>query len=116
MSLSPPDHVYLSDMLEWARKVQRFVGDMTEDAFLHDERTQSAVIHGLIVIGEIAARTSEETRLRVPGLPWHEMRGMRNRLAHDYLGIDIDEVWRTVAVDMPALERTLRDALGSPSA
>ncbi|MEP7117660.1 MAG: DUF86 domain-containing protein [Acidobacteriota bacterium] len=113
MSLSPPEHVYLEDMLEWARKVQRFIEGMSEDAFLIDERAQSAVIHGLIVIGEIAARVSDETRVRFPAVPWHEMRGMRNRLAHDYLGIDIDEVWRTATRDAPALERVLDVALRS---
>ena len=113
MSLSPPEHVHLSDMLEWTRKVQRFVGGMTEDAFLLDEKTQSAVIHGLIVIGEISARVSDEPRVAFPAVPWHEMRGMRNRLAHDYLGIDIDEVWRTVVSDLPMLERTLKLALKS---
>ncbi len=100
-------------MLEWARKVQRFVADLSEDAFLRDERAQSAVIHGLIVIGEIATRVSEETRAATPGLPWHEMRGMRNRLVHDYLGVDVDEVWRTVTVDVPNLERLLEAAAES---
>jgi uncharacterized protein with HEPN domain len=104
MSLSPPDHVLLSDMLEWTRKVQRFVADVSSDAFLNDERTQSAAIHGLIVIGEIASRISEQTRESAVEIPWHEIRGMRNRPVHDYFGVDIDEVWRTATVDLPALE------------
>ena len=99
-------------MLDWAQKVPRFVSDVSEDAFLQDERTQSAVIHGLIVIGEIASRTSDETREALPQLPWHEVRGMRNRLAHDYLGVDVDEIWRTAIVDLPELERRLLIALG----
>lgn len=111
MSLSPPERAYLSDMLVWTRKVQRFVDGMTEDAFLADERSQSAVIHGLIVSGEIASRVGDDTRARCTDLPWHEMRGMRNRLAHDYLGIDVDEVWRTATGDIPALERLLDAAL-----
>lgn len=100
-------------MLEWTKRVQRFVEGVTEDSFLVDERTQSAVIHGLIVIGEIASRIDEDSRTRFPHIPWYEMRGMRNRLAHDYLGIDIDEVWRTVTGDVPALERALQEILGT---
>lgn len=111
MSLPPPDHVYLSDMLEWTRKAQRFMADVTEAAFLDDERTQSAVIHALIVIGEIASRVSDETRERYRAVPWHEIRGMRNRLVHDYLGTDIDEVWRTVSADVPRLQQALEGAL-----
>ena len=94
-------------MLEWARRVQRFIAGTTEDAFLLDERAQSAVIHGLIVIGEIATRVSDEARAATPEIPWHEIRGMRNRLVHDYLGTDIDEVWRTVTIDLPELEQVL---------
>lgn len=99
-------------MIEWARKVQRFVVDVPELQCLKDERTQSAVIHGLIVIGEIAARVSDDARDAHPEIPWHDIRGMRNRLAHDYLGIDVDVVWRTVSVDVPQLEPALESALG----
>jgi uncharacterized protein with HEPN domain len=112
MSLTPPDSVHLQDMLAWARKVQRFVVDVPEPQFLTDERVQSSVIHGLIVIGEIASRVGDDARDAHPEIPWHDIRGMRNRLAHDYLGIDIDEVWRTVSVDLPRLERMLEAALG----
>lgn len=111
MSLSPPDHALLSDLLEWTRKLQRFVADVSEDAFLQDERTQSAVIHGLIAGGEIASRVSDESRARYPNVPWREIRGMRNRLVRDYLGTDVDEVWRTVTGDVPWLERAIAEAL-----
>lgn len=112
MSLSPPDEVLLGDMLEWVRKTRRFIADVSEDGFLKDERAQSAVIRGLIVIAEIAGRVSEPTRVTLAELPWRELRGMRNRLVHDYLGVDIDEVWRTVTVDLPHLERLLESAAG----
>ena len=113
MSFPPPDHVHLGDMLEWSRKVQRFVADTSEDLFLRDDRIQSAVIHGLIVIGEIASRVSAAGRDASPSIPWHEIRGMRNRLVHDYLGVDVDEVWRTATTDIPELERALAAALRS---
>jgi uncharacterized protein with HEPN domain len=99
-------------MLAWVRKVQQFVVDVSELQFLKDERAQSAVIHGLIVIGEIGARLGDDTQAAHPEIPWHDIRGMRNRLVHDYLGIDVDVVWRTVSVDVPRLERALESALG----
>ncbi len=111
MSLSPPDRVLLGDMLEWARKAQRFVAGLSEDQFLHDEQCQSAVLHALIVIGEVATRVGQDTRDAHRTIPWHEIRGMRNHLAHDYNGIDIDEVWRTVSSDVPALIATLETEL-----
>lgn len=84
---------------------------VSENDFLHDERTQSAVMHALIVVGEVAARAPERLRDRLPHMPWREIRGMRNRLTHDYLGIDLDEVWRTVTRDLPDLERQLTEAI-----
>jgi len=107
MSLSPPDRVFMRDMLEWAQRAQRFVANLSEDQFLHDERAQSAVIHALIVVGEAATRVTDESRAEFADIAWHEIRGMRNRLAHDYAGIDIDEVWRTVSVDLPVLTTAL---------
>jgi uncharacterized protein with HEPN domain len=111
MSLSPPDRVFMRDMLDWAHRAQRFVADVSQDQFLHDERAQSAVIHALIVIGEAATRVSDASQAELPAIRWHEIRGMRNRLAHDYSGIDIDEVWRSVSIDVPALVTALEAAL-----
>ena len=111
MSLLPPDREHIRDMLEWAGKGQRFVAGLSEDQFLQDERAQSAVLHALMVIGEAAARVSSDTHAAHPEIPWREIRGMRNRIAHDYVGVDIDEVWRTVAVDLPALTMALETAL-----
>ena len=111
MSLLPPDRVFMGDMLEWARRAQHFVAGLSEDQFLHDERTQSAVIHALIVIGEAATRVTDDSQAELAAIPWHAIRGMRNRLAHDYSGIDIDEVWRSVSVNVPALVAALEAAL-----
>jgi uncharacterized protein with HEPN domain len=111
MSLSPPDREYLGDMLDWARKAQRFVAGMSEEQFLRDERTQSAVLHALIVIGEAANRISDDMRAAQPDIPCYEIRGMRNRLAHDDLGVDMDAVWRAVSVELPALSLTLERVL-----
>jgi len=113
MSLSPPDRVRLRDMLEWAGKAQRFVANFTEAQFLQDARTQSAVLHAIIVIGEAAAHISDDTQAAHPDIPWFEIRGMRNRLIHDYLGVDIDVVWRTVSLDLPALTTKLEAALAA---
>lgn len=98
-------------MLDWARRSRRFVEGVSENAFLDDERVQSAVLHALIVVGEAASRLSEDGRAAVPAIPWQEIRGMRNRLAHDYMGIDLDEVWRTLSRDVPALIESLEAAL-----
>jgi uncharacterized protein with HEPN domain len=98
-------------MRDWAMKAHRFIEGLSEDQFLHDERSQSAVLHALIVLGEISSRVEDQTQISLRAVPWHRIRGMRNRLAHDYNGVDIDEVWRTVCTDVPALITTLESAL-----
>lgn len=98
-------------MLEWAVRAQRFILDVSQEEFRLDERTQSAVLHALLIIGEAASRVDDSTRTALPLIPWHEIRDMRNRIAHDYLSVDLDEVWRTVSSDLPKLTALLDSVL-----
>ncbi|MBE0509089.1 MAG: DUF86 domain-containing protein [Chromatiales bacterium] len=79
---------------------------MEKDLFLKDKRTQQAVIMSLIIIGEAATKIMDaypEFTLRHHQLPWHNMRGMRNRIAHGYFDINLDLVWDTVQSALPQL-------------
>ena len=67
------------------------------EAFLADPMTQDAVIRNLEIIGEAAKRVPEASRARAPHLPWREMAGMRDKLVHDYFGVDLELVWDVVA-------------------
>jgi uncharacterized protein with HEPN domain len=64
--------------------------------------TQDAVVRNLEIVGEAAKRVSPDLRGRAPGVPWREMAGMRDKLVHDYFGVDLDLVWDVVVVDLPA--------------
>jgi uncharacterized protein with HEPN domain len=63
---------------------------------------QDAVVRNLEIVGEAAKRVSPSLREWAPGVPWREMAGMRDKLAHDYFGVDLDLVWDVVAVEIPA--------------
>lgn len=79
---------------------------MSRDEFLRDRRTQQAVIMSLIVIGEAATRIMDrhpEFAERHSQVPWRNMRGMRNRIAHGYFDINLDVVWDTVMTALPDL-------------
>jgi len=90
-------------MVSHARQAQRFVAGMTLDAFTEDTRTQYAVKYALHVVGEAAAKVPPDFRQRFPQVPWQEIIGMRNRLAHDYLGTRLDIVFATARDFAPLL-------------
>ena len=101
------DRVYFEQILESVQKVRQFVGDMDYDSFLKDQKTQSAVIMQLALIGEFAKRVSETAKQSID-IPWKEIAGFRDRAIHDYYQIDLQVAWDTVATDLEPLETALQ--------
>ncbi len=101
---------YLQHMRQAAADAIGFVDGMNRQAFLNDKRTQQAVVLSLIVLGEAATKVMDrhpafaETHGQIP---WRNMRGMRNRIAHGYFDIDLDVVWDTVRMALPDLVNAL---------
>jgi len=101
------DEATVGDLLEASRRVARFVRDMDEDAFRSDEKTVSAVLHQLLVVGEAAKRLSSGFRDSHSEIPWKSIAGMRDVLIHAYDTVDLDEVWRTATEEIPRLREVL---------
>jgi uncharacterized protein with HEPN domain len=99
---------YLNDMLEAADKVALFIRGMTEEQFLVDEKTQYAVVRALEIIGEAAKKVPAAFRTRHPDLPWREVAGMRDKLVHDYFGVNAAVVWKTATEDAPGIAAALK--------
>lgn len=76
-----------------------------------DEVLAGFILYNLTVVGEAAARLSQATRDRHPAIEWAKIIGMRNVLTHNYMGVDAEVIWNTVASDVPALRRQLARAL-----
>jgi uncharacterized protein with HEPN domain len=101
---------YLDHIQQAATDVCSFVEGLTKAEFLTDKRTQQAVIMSLIIIGEAATKVMEgyaEFTKAHPELPWRNMRGMRNRMAHGYFDIDLNVLWETAQEWLPVLLKQL---------
>jgi uncharacterized protein with HEPN domain len=81
---------YLEDVSSAIMDIRSFVQDMSADQFMSDKKTVNAVVRSLEVIGEATGKIPNEVRMQYPHVPWEEITGMRNRLIHEYFGVDLD--------------------------
>jgi uncharacterized protein with HEPN domain len=75
--------------------------------FVRDRRTVNAVIRSLEVLGEAAKRIPDEVRQKYPAIPWKRMAGMRDKLIHEYSGVDLETVWDVITEELPLLKPAL---------
>ncbi|HEX2984309.1 MAG TPA: DUF86 domain-containing protein [Ignavibacteriales bacterium] len=102
---------FIEDMLESIRKGIFFISGMTFSDFINDDKTQYALIRAIEVIGEASAKISDDIKSHYPEIPWKEMSGMRNKLVHDYFGVNSEVVWKTAVEDLPKLERQVEQII-----
>lgn len=101
------DPAHLWDMLQAARDAAGIVANVTREEFLGDRVRMLALERSLELVGEAARRVSDALRKTHPQIPWKEMIGLRNILAHDYGRIDHDKLYATVMKDIPNLIKEL---------
>lgn len=102
----------LRDIREACRLIESYVAGVALDEFFKDTEKQDAVIRRIEIIGEATAHLSEATRAELPGLPFRQMRGMRNIVAHDYGNVDVALVWKAATENIPKIRGVIDGFLG----
>lgn len=101
----------LEDILHSVDKINEYTNGISFDEFLNDSKTSDAVIRNFEIIGEAANRLSENIKDEYPSVDWHRIRGFRNRIVHDYMGIDFQMVWLIKENFLPHLKNQVQNIL-----
>lgn len=96
------DHV--NDIIDSMNKAMKFIEGMSYEQFTRDDKTVFAVLRALKIIGEAVKKIPEEIRVKYPEIPWKGMAGMRNKVIHEYFGVNLKYVWETVGKRIPELK------------
>jgi len=97
------DTSLLLDMFRAASQIADFKSEMDFEQFRTDAKTQSALIHQFLLIGEVAKLISDNFKKSNPSIPWSAMARMRDKLIHHYRGVDLREIWNAAEVEIPKL-------------
>ena len=103
--------LYLDDILTSISRIEDYAKDFSLDTFAKDQKTIDAVVRNLEIIGEAARNIPEDYKEEHSHLPWGEMMSMRNKVIHEYFGVDINILWQTIQEDLPKLKDQLNDLI-----
>ena len=105
------DTAVIQDITEAVNRIISYTSGIEYNDFLKEYKTQDAVIRNIEILGEAVKLLSDETKEKYPDIPWKEIAGTRDRLIHDYFGVNIDIVWEIIKNDIPKLKEKIKSIL-----
>ena len=102
---------YLADIIDAIEKLSAFTEGYTYQQFKADEKTCFAVVRALEIVGEATKNIPIPVRDKFPDIPWRSMAGMRDKLSHQYFGVNIEVVWKTATKELPKIKSKLQEIL-----
>jgi len=106
--MSRSDQVYLQDIYECIEIILQYADNKTEAEFVNDLMLQDAVIRRFEIIGEASSKISDKFKSENQGIQWQLMKGMRNKLIHEYFGVSAATIYSTIKLDLPILKEYLK--------
>jgi uncharacterized protein with HEPN domain len=108
MSKRSPE-LLVQDIWESIEKIERYIENLTQDKFQNDEKTTDAVVRNLEIIGEAAGRLPEDFTNQHSEIEWVKIIGLRNRIVHEYFGVDLQIIWQILKKDIPTFKVSLEN-------
>ena len=99
--------LFIKDILECINKIENFVGEMSFDEFMRDEKTKSAVVRELEVMGEATKNIPKSIREKYKNLPWSQIAKTRDKIIHFYFGVDYEVIWEVVKKRLPEIKAVI---------
>ena len=106
---------YLADIQDASQNISQFISEMTWDEFAQDQKTIYAVVRAFEIIGEAAKKVPLSVQKRHPKVPWKQMAGMRDKLIHEYFGVNHEVLWKTAKEDIPPVQQLIAMVLEEES-
>jgi uncharacterized protein with HEPN domain len=105
------DRLYLIHIHECLQRIDEYLGSGGKECFMASHMIQDAILRNLQMLSESTMRISDEMQAKHPEVEWSKIRGFRNVLVHDYLGVDLERVWNIIAHDLPKLKAAIAKML-----
>jgi len=103
--------LYLEDIQDSIRKIEKYTRGVDFSKFSRDEQMIDAVVRNLSIIGEAVKNIPKEIKAKNPDVAWNEIKGMRNKVVHEYFGIDEEILWKTIQDDLPIFKKQITKLL-----
>jgi uncharacterized protein with HEPN domain len=103
--------VYIRHIIKAIERIEEYTKEINQKKFKDSHLIQDAVIRQIQIIGEASKKLSIDITEKYKDIPWRDITGMRDKLVHDYFGVDVEAVWKTVVSDIPELKDKIKNIL-----